>query len=78
MEISELEHDETNKYLGIYEVNGIIQNNFKFEQYHRKIFFKFYRKIRAIVRTKLKSKNKVIVINTKTIPVVRDSFNLIK
>ena len=68
MEIAEFKHNKTYEYLGINEANGI-NHTINIEE--------FYKRKRTTLRIELNTKNKVIAINSLTIPVVTFSFNLI-
>ena len=67
METTALEHNKTNKYFGINDMNGI--NHTINEEKIRK---EFYKRIRVILRTELNAKYKVIAIS-----VVTYSFDII-
>ena len=64
--ITMLEHNKT------YEANGINHSINK-----EKIKKEFSRRIRAILRTEVNAKNKVIAINSLAIPVMTYSLNII-
>ena len=70
--IRELEQEELYKYLGINEGNGIQHASMK-----EKIRRECYRRVRAVLKTELNSKNRVHAVNTLAIPVVTYSFNII-
>ena len=72
-EITEWESNKTYKYLGINEVNGINHTINKEKKREKKR--KFNKRIRVILRTELNAKNKFIVINILTIPIVTNGFN---
>ena len=63
--ICELDQDETYKYLGIDEGNGIQHSEMK-----EKIRKWIYRRARAILKTKLNSANRIEAMNTLAMPVV--------
>ena len=71
-EITVLGCNKTNKYLGTNKGNAI--NHIIIKEKMRK---EFYRKIRAISRTELKAKNKVIANNSLPMPVVAYDFYII-
>ena len=70
--IRELDQEETYKYLGIDEGNGM--QHAKMKEIIRK---ECYRRIRAIIHNKLNAKNKLEAINTLATPAVTYSFNVI-
>ena len=70
--IRELDKDETYKYIGIDEGNGIKHSNMK-----ESIRKECYRQTRAILKTELKSANKIETINTLAMSVILYSFNVI-
>ena len=70
--IRELDQEETYKYLGIYEGDGIQHAKMK-----EKIRKECYRRVRAIIHTELNAKNKLEAINTLVIPVVTYNFSVI-
>ena len=70
--IKDLEQEETYKYLGISEADGIQHASMK-----EKIKKELIRRTRSILKTELNSKNRVTAINTLAIPVVTYSFNII-
>ena len=63
--IRELDQDETYKYLGIDEGNGIQHSKMK-----EKIRKECYRRARAILKTELNSASRIDAINTLDMPVV--------
>ena len=70
--IKELDPEETYKYLGVFEGDGINHASMK-----EKIRKEYYRRIRLVLKTELNSKNRIEAINTLAIPVVQYSFNII-
>ena len=70
--IRELDQEETYKYLGTDEADGIQHSKMK-----EKIRKECYREVRAILHTESNAKNKLEAINTLAIPVVTYSFNVI-
>ena len=63
--IKKLYQEETYKYLGIEEGDGIQQGKMR-----EKIRKEYYRRVRAVLQSKLNAKNKLEAINTLAIPVV--------
>ena len=70
--IKELENEETYKYLGVEESDGIPHAKMK-----EKIRKEYYRRIRLVLNSELNSANKMTAINTLAVPVVTYSFNII-
>ena len=70
--IKELDPEESYKYLGVYEGDGIQHAKMK-----EKIRKEYYRRIRMVLKTELNSKNRIQAINSLAIPVVQYSFNVI-
>ena len=70
--IRELDQEETYKYLGIDEGDGLQHAKMK-----KKIRKECYRRVRAILHTELNAKNKLEAIDTLAIPVASYSFNVI-
>ena len=70
--IKELDQEGTYKYLGVNEGDGIQHAKMK-----EKFRIECIRQVKAIMRTELNSKNRIIAINTLAIPVVIYSFNVI-
>ena len=70
--IHKLDQNEPYKYLGIDEGNIIQHNNME-----ERIRKECYRQTRAILKTELNSANKIEVINTLTVALVKYSFNVI-
>jgi len=70
--IRELDLDETYKYLGVNEGNGINHAVMK-----EKVRKEYYRRIRLILKTELNSKNRIEAINTLAVPVVQYSYNIL-
>lgn len=71
--IKELEQEQTYKYLGIDEGDGIQHSKYK-----ERIRKEYYSRIRMIFKSELSSANKIKAINTLAVPVVTYSFNVIK
>lgn len=69
--IQQLEPEESYKYLGINEGDGIQHSKMK-----EKIRKEFYRRIRLITKSELNATNRMDAINTLAIPVVTYSFNI--
>ena len=70
--IKELDQEETYKYLGIEEGDGIQHGKLK-----EKIRKECYRRVRAVLKSELNAKNKLEGINTSAIPVASYSFNVV-
>ena len=70
--IQDLEQDNTYKYLGINEGDGIQHATMK-----KKIRKEYYRRIRLELGSELNAVNKINAINTLAVPVVTYSFNII-
>ena len=70
--IKELNQEETCKYLGIEEGDGIQHRKMK-----EKIRKKCYRRVRAVLQSVLNAKNKLEAIKTLAIPIASYSFNLV-
>ena len=70
--IRDLDPEETCKYLGVNEGDGINHASMK-----EKIRKEYYRRIRLVLKTELNSKNCIETINTLAAPVVQYSFNII-
>ena len=70
--IRDLDPEETYKYLGVNEGDGINHASMK-----EKIRKEYYRRIRLVLKTELNSKNRIEAINTLAVPVVQYSFNII-
>lgn len=70
--IKELDQNETYKYLGVNEGNGIKHATMK-----EKIRKEYYRRIRLVLKSELNSRNRIEAINTLAVPVVQYSFNVI-
>ena len=70
--IRDLDPEETCKYLGVKEGDGINHASVK-----EKIRKEYYRRIRLVLKTELNSKNCIETINTLAAPVVQYSFNII-
>ena len=70
--IKELDQEETYKYLGIKEGDGIQHETMK-EKIRRECF----RRVRAVLQSELNAKNKLEAIDTLAIPVVSYSFNVV-
>ena len=72
-EIKDLEQEETYKYLGVDESNGI-----QHPKMREKIRKEYYRRVRLVLKSELNSANKMTAINTLAVPVVTYSFNIIQ
>ena len=70
--IRDLDPEETYRYLGVNEGDGINHASMK-----EKIRKKYYRRIRLVLKIELNSKNGLESINTLAVPVVQYSFNII-
>ena len=70
--IRNLDQEETYKYLGVVEGDGIGHSAMK-----ERVRKECYRRVRAILKTELNSANRVEAINTLVIPVVTYSYNVI-
>ena len=70
--IRDLDPEETYKYLGVNEGDGI--NHASMKENIRKWY---YRRIRLVLKTKLNSKNCIDAVNILSVPVVQYSFNII-
>ena len=70
--IQDLDQEETYKYLGVNEGNGIQHAMMK-----EKIRKEYYRRIRLVLKSELNATNKIDAINTLAVPVVTYSYNII-
>ena len=70
--IRELEQEESYKYLGVCEGDGIQHSKMK-----ERIRKEYYRRIRLVLKSELNALNRIEAINTLAIPVVTYSFNII-
>ena len=70
--IKQLNQEETYKYLGVHEGEGIQHSMMK-----EKIRKEYYRRVRLVLKSELNATNKFTAINTLAIPVVAYSFNII-
>ncbi|XP_066926768.1 uncharacterized protein [Clytia hemisphaerica] len=70
--IKELDPEQTYKYLGVNEGEGIQHATMK-----EKVRREYYRRIRLVLKTELNSKNRIQAINTLAIPVVQYSFSIL-
>jgi hypothetical protein len=70
--IRELDDNETYKYLGIDECDGVQHGKMK-----DKIRKEYYRRVRLVTRSELNSSNQIQAINSLAIPVVTYSFNIL-
>ena len=70
--IKQLDQEETYKYLGVNEGDGVQHSKMK-----EKIRKECIRRVRSILKTELNSRKKLTAINTLAIPVVTYSFNAI-
>ena len=69
--IKELDQEETYKYLGLEEGDGIQHGKMK-----EKIRKECYRRVRAVLQSELNTKNKLEAINALAIPAVSYSFSV--
>ena len=70
--IRDLDPEETYKYLGVNEGDGINHASMK-----EKIRKEYYRRIRLTLKTELNSKKRIDAISTLVVPIVQYSFNII-
>jgi len=70
--IKELNQEDTYKYLGVNEGDGIQHAAMK-----EKIRKEYYRRVRLAIKSELNATNKIEAINTLAVPVVTYSFNII-
>ena len=70
--IKQLDPEDSYKYLGVNESDGI--DHAKMKERIRK---EYYRRVRLVLKTELNSKNRIEAINTLAIPVVQYSYNII-
>jgi len=70
--IQEIDQEETYKYLGVHEGEGIQHAKMK-----EKIRKEYYRRIRLVIKSELNSANKMKAINSLATPVVTYSYNII-
>ena len=70
--IKELDQEETYKYSGIVEGDGVQHGKMK-----EKIRKECYGQVRGVLQSELNAKNKLDAINTLAIPVVTYSFNVV-
>ncbi|XP_078348127.1 uncharacterized protein LOC144633190 isoform X1 [Oculina patagonica] len=70
--IKELDQENTYKYLGVDESDGIQHAKMK-----EKVRKEYYRRVRMVLKTELNAANRFEAINTLAIPVVTYSFNII-
>ena len=70
--IKDLEEEKVYKNLGVDESSGIPHATMK-----QKLKRELVRKTRLILKTELKSKNRITAINTLTIPVITYTFSII-
>jgi hypothetical protein len=68
LEIHELEHGKTYKYLGIKESEGIEHQQIE------DILKEYSRKLRMIVKSELNAKNKITAIGALAVPVLKIQF----
>lgn len=71
--IKDLDQDNTYKYLGVDESEGIQHSKMK-----EKIRKEYYRRIKLVLKSELNAKNKIDSINCIAIPVVQYSFGIIE
>ena len=70
--IKELSQEDTYKYLGVNEGDGIQHATMK-----EKARKEYYRRIRLVTKSELNAANKIEAINTLAVPVITYSFNII-
>ena len=70
--IRDLDPEETYKYLGVNEGDGINHASMK-----EKIRKEYNQRIRLVLKSEVNSKNRIEAINTLAVPVVQYSFNII-
>ena len=71
-ETQELDQEGVYKYLGVDESDGVQHSKMK-----EKIRKEYNRRVRLILRTELKGRNKIEAINSLAVPVVQYSFSII-
>ena len=71
--IQELEQGKTYKYLGTEEREGILQH----QQMKERLKKEHSRRLRMILKSELKARNKITAIGALAIPVLRYSFGII-
>lgn len=71
--IKALDQQETYKYLGIEEHDGVQQKIMK-----QKLNKEYIRRIRSIMNSELSAKNKITAINSLAVPVIQYSYGIIK
>ena len=71
-EIQELEQGKTYMYLGIEESEGI-----QHQQMKERLKQEYSRRLRMILKSELKARNKITAIGTLAVPVLRYSFGII-
>jgi len=67
-----MELDETNKYLGIEEGEGIENSQMK-----DSLMREYYHRVQQILKTELNSKNKITAVNTFAVPVLVYSLGIV-
>ena len=72
MTIKELQQEDSYKYLGINEAEGIQQATMK-----EKIRKEYYRRVRLILKSELNAVNRIAAINSLAIPVITYSMNIL-
>ena len=70
--IKELQQEDSYKYLGINEAEGIQHATMK-----EKIRKEYYRRVRLILKSELNAVNRIAAINSLAIPVITYSMNII-
>ena len=70
--IKDLEPEESNKYLGVTEGDGIQHSSMR-----EKIRKECFRRVRSILRSELNARNRIYAINSLALPLVTYSFTLI-
>ena len=72
MVIKDLETEESYKYLGVTEGDGILHSSMR-----EKIWKESFRRVRSIRRIELNARNRIDAINSLALPVVTYSFTII-
>ena len=72
MTIKDLEPEESYKYLGVTEGDGIQHSSMR-----EKIRKEYFRRMRSVLRSELNARNRIDVINSLALPVVAYSFTII-
>ena len=72
MVIKDLETEESYKYLGVTEGDGILHSSMR-----EKIRKEYFRRVKPIRRIELNARNRIDAINSLALPVVKYSFTII-